>query len=305
MASTVFYSWQKDLPTSTNWSFVEKALQRAIDALALEGDIDLEANLDRDTQDVTGMPDIVNTIFSKIDKATVFVGDISIVGRTERKGLPNPNVLLELGYAAAKLSWDNIICVYNLAYGDVDDLPFDLRTRRILTYKVDLETEKAEARTKLAKDLLQALKAILTQTEQRTPHLEIRHKKSPYFRFGIENTGSVPIEVLVVSVEYPKRIRLRNWSPMSYPPVLQADEILSEPGKEVDVITYTKTDAFCHGHPNIRRLPPLISPKQLFWLEDLNVAFTDSESLDTVVKVSITTREMGVVHKEFALSEIA
>jgi hypothetical protein len=220
--------------------------------------------------------------------------------------LPNPNVLLELGYAAAQLSWDNIICVYNLAYGAVEDLPFDLRTRRILTYKVDLETEKAEARNELAKDLLRALKAILTRTEQRTPHLEIRHKKSPsYFRFGIENTGPVPIEVLVVSIEYPKSIRLRNWSPMSYPPVLQVDEIMSEPGKEIDVITYTKTDAFCHGHPSIRRLPPLISPGQLLWLEDLVVAFTESDSTDAVVKVRITTREMGVVHKEMVLSELA
>ena len=304
MPDTVFYSWQKDLPNSTNWSFIERALQKAIEALSLETDLALDVNLDRDTQNVAGMPDIVNTIFSKIDNATVFVGDISLIAKTERKGLPNPNVLLELGYAASKLTWDNIICVFNLAFGTPDELPFDLKTRRILTYEVREDSDKAPARDRLAKDLYRALKSIILQTQQRTPHLEVRHRIAPYFRFGIENTGPISVEVLQVIVEYPRRIRLENWSPMPYQPVLNVEENRTASGELTDVITYTKTDALCHLHPNIRRLPPLIAPGQLFWLEDLVVGFTQSGPPDSIIRVRVITREMGVVTKEMRLSEL-
>jgi hypothetical protein len=304
MGSTVFYSWQKDLPNSTNWSFIEKALHKAIDALSMETDLTLDVNLDRDTQDVAGMPDIVSTIFSKIDNAAVFVGDISIIAKTERKGLPNPNVSIELGYAAGKLDWDSIICVFNLAFGDVNDLPFDLRTRRILTYEVYEDSEKALARDILAKDLHRAIKAILLQAQQRTPHLNVRHRTTPHFRFGIQNIGSLPIEVLQVRVEYPRKIRLENWSPMPYSPVLEVDQATSESGEPLDIITYTKTDALCPMNPNIRRLPPIIGSGQLYWMESLVVGFTRSGPPDTIVRVRVTTREMGIITKEMKLSEL-
>ena len=140
--------------------------------------------------------------------------------------------------------------------------------------------------------------------EQRTPQLAVRHRTSPYFRFGIENTGPVPLEVLVVTVEYPKKIRLENWSPMAYQPVLEVAEAISESGEPMDIITYTKTDAFCHGNRNIQRLPPVISPGQLYWLEALTVGFTQKGSPDSIVRVRVTTREMGVITKERKLSEL-
>lgn len=45
------------------------------------------------------------------------------------RATPNPNVLVELGYAAHSLGWDRIIVVVNTAHGAIEELPFDFRAR--------------------------------------------------------------------------------------------------------------------------------------------------------------------------------
>ncbi len=42
------------------------------------------------------------------------------------------------------LGWDRIICFYNLKYGDIKCVPFDLSHRRIFCYNSDNENEKEE-----------------------------------------------------------------------------------------------------------------------------------------------------------------
>src|ERR1019366_9830222 len=80
---------------------------------------------------------------------------------------PNPNVLLELGYAAKRLTWDNVICVFNTAFGKTEDLPFDLRHRRMCVYSTAKEDEiKAEERDKLASRFQQALQPILQRIDK-------------------------------------------------------------------------------------------------------------------------------------------
>lgn len=66
-----------------------------------DGEVQVEPVIDRDTVGVSGSPDIGQTIFQKIDKAAVFVADVSIInaGSDEDRQTPNPNVLIELGYA--------------------------------------------------------------------------------------------------------------------------------------------------------------------------------------------------------------
>jgi hypothetical protein len=166
MNLTIFYSWQSDLPNATNRAFIEQAIQKAIKAIKAEQETVLEPCLERDTVGVPGTPDIASTIFRKIDQCRVFVADVSIISpatSTDRK-TPNPNVLLELGYAAKMLTWDNVICVFNTAFGDMGDLPFDLRLRRMCTYAATKEQEnKAEEREKLASRLKEALVPILKQ----------------------------------------------------------------------------------------------------------------------------------------------
>jgi len=74
--------------------------------------------VDHDRKGLRGSPDLANEILKKIDASTVFVGDVTPVGKgVERKNdegaigqksLMNPNVAIELGYALNSLSTDNI-----------------------------------------------------------------------------------------------------------------------------------------------------------------------------------------------------
>lgn len=59
----VFYSWQSDLPNSTNRGFIEKALENAVKLIHNDESIEVEPVIDRDTVGVPGSPDIANTIF--------------------------------------------------------------------------------------------------------------------------------------------------------------------------------------------------------------------------------------------------
>ena len=132
---TVFYSWQSDLPATATRDVIATSLSRSVDALASHPRIIDSPRLDQDTQNVGGTPEIVATIFRKIDRAAVFVADVSISSQTtdtcpNRKYSPNVNVMLETGYAAARLGWDRIVLVMNDRFGGPTKLPFDLRNRR-------------------------------------------------------------------------------------------------------------------------------------------------------------------------------
>ena len=143
MEYNVFYAWQSDLPRKLTRDLIRGATAAAIHRIAIEVSLDDSPRLDSDTENVAGVPEIANTIYAKISAADIFLADLSIVGRTvpldaneKGKRLPNPNVLLELGYAAAKLGWDRVVLVMNTASGDPEELPFDLRNRRFpLTFK--------------------------------------------------------------------------------------------------------------------------------------------------------------------------
>ena len=70
----------------------------------------------------------------------MFVADVTFIGTSAKKSdhgevkrLPSPNVLVELGYAVARLGWERIILVMNLQFGPAERLPFDLRSRRYPT----------------------------------------------------------------------------------------------------------------------------------------------------------------------------
>lgn len=135
----IFYSWQSDLPNKDNRSFI----QGCIDKVQKKYKSTIAIEADRDTKNRTGSPDITTTIFEKIDDCDLFIADISIVNKPKYKlfrgkarPTPNPNVLLELGYAASTLGWDRVICVYNSDYSEMDALPFDLRQHRITSYSL-------------------------------------------------------------------------------------------------------------------------------------------------------------------------
>lgn len=151
MKCTIFYSWQSDLPNKDNRSFIENCIEKSIKKIKIGFEVGLTVAIDRDTKKMVGTPDIAGTIFDKIAKADVFVCDISIInGDAQGRKCPNPNVLLELGYAVKTLGWDRIICFYNIKYGSIDNIPFDLSHRRIFCYNSDNVNEKEEVSRALA-----------------------------------------------------------------------------------------------------------------------------------------------------------
>lgn len=133
MADTVFYSWQADTEQKVNRYLIRDALEEALKKC------DHSLEMDEATRDVSGSPDIFASIIHKIQKASIFVVDLTIVGKySEEKSTPNPNVLIEYGLALNQLGYERIIPVYNEHYGKVSDLPFDLRGR-VVRCKYQLE----------------------------------------------------------------------------------------------------------------------------------------------------------------------
>ncbi|WP_426271251.1 hypothetical protein ACN9MB_07035 [Dyella kyungheensis] len=171
MHRTVFYSWQSDVPGSLNRSFIQRGLQDAIKAIGRDDEEVLEPVMDRDTAGLQGSPDIADSIFAKIAMADLFVADVTIVGKTENgRSVTNPNVLVELGYAASELGWEKIVLVVNTAYGNPAALPFDLRGRRVLNYHLP-EGSSDEDKRICRKGLESAFKAALsTQLADLAPY---------------------------------------------------------------------------------------------------------------------------------------
>ena len=149
MKQTVFYSWQSDLPSAGNRNLIEDSLRRAIRAIVRDDNAGVEPVLDRDTANLTGAPDIAHSILAKIAMSDVFVADVSIINAGAARPTPNPNVLIELGYAIGELGWENVILVQNSAFGGPEALPFDLRGRRTVVYNMPEGGDRSEARALL------------------------------------------------------------------------------------------------------------------------------------------------------------
>jgi hypothetical protein len=170
MPATVFYSWQSDSDKKVNRNFIEAALKKAIQQLNRTEDVlsairdEDSVELDKDTQDVPGSPPIVDTIFEKISNAAVFVPDLTFVGKSSSgRHLPNPNVLIEYGWALKAIGHSRIVSVMNTASGEptTETMPFDMRhLRHPITYhlsETDEPEQKNKVKAQLAKDLERAL----------------------------------------------------------------------------------------------------------------------------------------------------
>lgn len=167
----VFYSWQSDLPNPTNRGFIEKALENAAKAIRADDSIKVEPVIDRDTAGVPGAPDIASTIFAKIEEAQVFACDVSIINEGEKaRSTPNPNVLIELGYALKTLGSERILMIMNTAFGGPELLPFDLSKKRVVTYRMPEDCKDRTTERKILKSKLEeALRTILSQIEAQPP----------------------------------------------------------------------------------------------------------------------------------------
>ncbi|WP_338661313.1 hypothetical protein VQH23_13805 [Pararoseomonas sp. SCSIO 73927] len=158
----IFWSWQSDTHQPCGRYFVRNVLaELARDLNGLDGAEDAErpdadaldeevgeqgpplegdrVEVDHDTQGVGGSPPIAETILRKIREAAVFVADVTPICTTPSgKRVPNPNVMVELGYAMNVLTHERIVLVMNQAEGAaLKYLPFDLRHWRApVSYKL-------------------------------------------------------------------------------------------------------------------------------------------------------------------------
>ena len=178
--STVFCSWQSDLGETRN--VIEAALEKAIRNLNRDLPAESALELDQDTRGVAGWPEITSALFDKIDQCEVFVADITPINgpNSDFRITPNPNVLLELGYALATgFRRTRIICVINTHYlpnGDLGKLPFDLRGSRPVQFTLQDPADRGvesgqedptrtRARADLAAKLESALATVMEALE--------------------------------------------------------------------------------------------------------------------------------------------
>jgi hypothetical protein len=175
ITTTVFFSWQSDRPTREGRNLIEKALATAMQRISHDLEMDEPPRdhllLDKDTLDVPGSPPVFDTIRQKIERAAIFVPDLTFVSkRPNGDPAPNPNVLIEYGYALKCLGHHRIVGVMNKSYGEPSrSLPFDLAHHRFpITYDLadgaSEEVRKGE-RERLAKTLEAAIRGVLDSEE--------------------------------------------------------------------------------------------------------------------------------------------
>lgn len=129
----LFYSWQSD--NDNERKLIRKGLTNAAKALKKEGKTLI---IDSDMRGIPGSQDIPNTLFNKIEQSDIFVADVNLVFKSIYRDnvlSPNPNVLIELGFAAAKLGWERVVMILDTETQKIEDLPFDIRQSSILWHK--------------------------------------------------------------------------------------------------------------------------------------------------------------------------
>ena len=220
MADTAFFSWQSDLPETR--STIRWALERAVRNLNRGGTLEEALRVDQDTDEVAGWPDIAATILTKIERCELFVADITPINGPdpEARLTPNPNVMLELGYALATgIGRTRIVCIVNDAYvpeGDLSRLPFDVRGGRPLSFTLQDPSERGvergrddplrtAARADLTRTLERALRDSLDALEAArqsqflavTPHLVLGKKGTVRVIFKLRTQAPFRVKFLI------------------------------------------------------------------------------------------------------------
>ncbi len=155
MNKKIFFSWQSDIPHVKR--IIRKSLQKVVRNHNQK--IEYEYVIDEATRKKSGAINIAETIFTKIETSNIFIGDLSIVNYTEANAKskirinPNPNVLLELGYAASSIGWERIILLMDEEY--ISYIPFDIKNRRVILYNF-----KQKSHISLDHKLANAIKSI-------------------------------------------------------------------------------------------------------------------------------------------------
>jgi len=179
MVHTVFFSWQSDRSPEEGRNLIESAMKSAIQRLGetakIEESLRDELRLDKDTKGVPGNPPIFDTILKKIDRSAIFVPDLTAVAsRANGELIPNPNVLVEYGWALKSRGYHQIVPVMNTAHGDPRQfpLPFDMAHLRFpVLYSLpdgSSAADRRRVRDELTRVLEGAFRTILESEEFRS-----------------------------------------------------------------------------------------------------------------------------------------
>ncbi|PWJ51580.1 hypothetical protein [Faecalicatena contorta] len=193
----IFYSWQSDIKESKNFlSDCLKQLNKKLrDIVVVE--------VDRDTEGIAGAPDNGDTIYMKIDKADIFVADVTIINS----------------------EWDKIILLYNKDYGNVEDLPFDINHQRMTGYSLQ-EEKKAEARNRIISNIATTI-SILKESKQ-------LHGGRPNIMSARQDLAKILLEGIKRIHNYTQKRRFTDWTDLQedFIVVTDANFALAETLKE-------------------------------------------------------------------------
>ena len=189
----IFFSWQTDTDQNNTKQFLLRSLKKA--KADLDGVVDV--TISEDMRDQSGAQDIADTVLKSIDKCNIFVADLTIVNKYTKekkevdKATPNPNVMYELGYAVKTLGWDNIICVANTNYGQIEEMPFDINHHSIIRFCNDDTKNKDSVSVRLVKAIKKTVTALIQKGDS---------SKNDEFEIGgfdFNNNKVVPVIVPV------------------------------------------------------------------------------------------------------------
>lgn len=189
MALTVFFSWQVDRRDGGERRLIEDALNDALRRVMLDASIESAIReegleVDRDTKGVPGTPPIVDTIFSKIDRAAIFVPDLTFVAaRADGRPSPNPNVLIEYGWALKSLTHARMMPVMNTHYGEPtgETMPFDMKhLRHPIRFKLPPDADAGQRRA--VRDALSKELEAAIRTTMKSPEFAALSPKPPAFQ---------------------------------------------------------------------------------------------------------------------------
>lgn len=130
----IFYCWQSDTNANHGRYLIEEALDEATRRVNEAPGAVFRISIEKDATNVSGLPDIPETILKRIREADAVVSDLTFIAASADQESPkhcsNPNVLFELGYAMHALGPERLICVMNEAHGEAKHQIFDLAHRR-------------------------------------------------------------------------------------------------------------------------------------------------------------------------------
>ncbi len=305
---TVFYSWQSDLPNRVNRGFIEDCLSRTVRDLRADDSLQVDPVVDRDVQGSAGAVNIAETILAKIKKCAVFVADVSIINsHAVGRKTPNPNVMIELGYASNAIGFDRIVMVFNRAYGTPEELPFDLRFKKVLSYTLsEAEQDKTAARMALIGQMKNELTAILAvyQASSSPPPTAALNVEVGYEREKIEdrrheyrlavtvqNTSNRKVDEYHIDIEVPAEVCIQPANRDSF--------VKGRSSREIAFFRVTPQLMDGTLYPNDKR-----TIRNIFYFVDDKIWFDRQTILEKTVKVTAYAEGMQPVTVETRLQKL-